>query len=317
MAGITVEEERERRQDLWVDLEAHSLVARARADDLRQRRIYGGAQGIWVDKDRTGQIAGNGGGITVGVLHTGRHYPDDLSEDGVIYHYPKTKRGGARDTAEIEATKSAGRFELPIFVILPGPTHDTRSVRFGWVTDWDDNSNHFLILFGQQKPVYEPPASEAAPFTLFSVESAKRASVRVRPGQQRFRFQVLKEYGAKCAVCSISHSLLLHAAHLCGKAAKGSDDWRNGLPLCATHHLAFDADLFAIDPDTLEIVLADGLDRDTLGVQRTFATIKARPHLDALRWRFEQFNKGMSLEQSYENADASAPLPHSKEDKPQ
>ena len=155
-----------------------------------------------MDKDLTGQIDGNDGGITVGILHTGRHYPDDLSEDGVIYHYPKTKRGGARDTAEIEATKSAGRFELPIFVILPGPTHDTRSVRLGWVTDWDDNSSHFLILFGEQKPSYEPPASEAAPFTLFSVESAKRASVRVRPGQQRFRFQVLKEYGAKCAVCS-------------------------------------------------------------------------------------------------------------------
>jgi hypothetical protein len=164
----------------------------------------------------------------------------------------------------------------------------------GWVTDWDDNSSHFLILFGQQKPVYEPPASDTAPFRLFAGESAKRASVRVRPGQQRFRFQVLKEYGPKCAVCSISHSLLLHAAHLCGKAAKGSDDWRNGLPLCATHHLAFDADLFAIDPDTLKIVLAGGLDRDTLGVQGTLATIRGRPHLDALRWRFEQFNKGLS-----------------------
>src|SRR6516162_7329610 len=151
MADITVEEERKRRLDLWTDLEARDLVARARPEDLRQRRIYGGAQGIWVDKDRTGQIAGNDGGITVGILHTGRHYPDDLSEDGVIYHYPRTKRGGARDTTEIEATKSAGLFELPVFVILPGPTHDTRSVRLGWVTDWDDNSSHFLILFGQQK----------------------------------------------------------------------------------------------------------------------------------------------------------------------
>jgi putative restriction endonuclease len=110
-------------------------------------------------------------------------------------------------------------------------------------------------------------------------------------------------------VCSISHSLLLHAAHLCGKAAKGSDDWRNGLPLCATHHLAFDADLFAIDPDTLEIVLAGELDL----VQRTLATSKGRPHLDALGWRFEQFNKGRSLEPNSESADPSAPLPHPKD----
>jgi hypothetical protein len=57
MADITVGEERKRRLDLWADLEARDLVAKARAEDLRQRHIYGGAQGIWVDKDRTGQIA--------------------------------------------------------------------------------------------------------------------------------------------------------------------------------------------------------------------------------------------------------------------
>lgn len=242
-----------------------------------------------MDKQHTGRIGGNEDGITVSLLHTGEHYPDDLSEDGVIYHYPKTNRG-ARDSSEVEATKNAGRSELPVFVILPGPTHDMRSVRLGWVADWDDNARHFLILFGQQKPAYAAPVSEAAPFSLFGAESSKRASVRVRPGQQMFRFHVLKEYGAKCAVCSITHSLLLHAAHLCGKAAKGSDDWRNGLPLCANHHLAFDADLFAINPDTLEIVIADGLDRAALGIQgRTLPTTRARPHLDALRWRFEQF----------------------------
>src|SRR5215831_16289874 len=127
MADLTVEEERKRRLDLWADLEARDLVARARPEDLRSRRIYGGAQGIWVDKGLTGPIAGNDGGITVGILHTGRHYPDDLSEDGVIYHYPNTKRGGTRDGSEIEATKNAGRSDLPVFVILAGPTHDTRS----------------------------------------------------------------------------------------------------------------------------------------------------------------------------------------------
>jgi putative restriction endonuclease len=96
--------------------------------------------------------------------------------------------------------------------------------------------------------------------------------------------------------------MLLHAAHLCGKAAKGSDDWRNGLPLCATHHLAFDADLFAIHPNTLEIVIAGGLDRDTLGIQgSTLATMRAKPHLDALRWRFGQFT-GQSLEPNSANA---------------
>jgi hypothetical protein len=130
MKGITVQEERDRRLWLWADLDRNNITTRARPDDLRQRRVYGGAQGIWIDKHATGQIVGNEGGATVSILHTGRHYPDDLSDDGVIYHYPKTLRRGLRDSAEIEATKRAARLELPVFVILPGPTADTRSVRF-------------------------------------------------------------------------------------------------------------------------------------------------------------------------------------------
>jgi hypothetical protein len=165
-------------------------------------------------------------------------------------------------------------------------------VRLGWVADWDDLGSRFFIMFGREKPDYEGPASNDAPFAIFGPESSKRASVRVRPGQQKFRFQVFKEYGLKCGVCPISHSLLLHAAHLCGKAHKRSDDWRNGLPLCATHHVAFDADLFAFDPETLDVVLAAGMDRISLGIQAvTLATARGRPHIDALRWRFNEFHR--------------------------
>src|SRR5262245_61965952 len=41
-------------------------------------------------------------------------------------------------------------------------------------------------------------------------------------------------------------------AHL-RKAHHGSDEWRNGLPFCSTHHDAFDAHLFTINPETLAI----------------------------------------------------------------
>jgi len=33
-------------------------------------------------------------GVTVGVLHTGRHYPEDLAPDGIVYHYPVTRQAG-------------------------------------------------------------------------------------------------------------------------------------------------------------------------------------------------------------------------------
>ncbi len=45
----------------------------------------------------------NGIGVTVGLLHTGKAYPDDLDATGVLYHYPSTERVG-HDAAEISAT---------------------------------------------------------------------------------------------------------------------------------------------------------------------------------------------------------------------
>src|SRR5215207_1790959 len=72
---------------------------------LRDLGVYGGAQGIWVDKNRTGPLTPSGVGATVSILHTGRHYPDDLSDEGVIYHYPLTSRSPGRDAGEVAATK--------------------------------------------------------------------------------------------------------------------------------------------------------------------------------------------------------------------
>jgi hypothetical protein len=40
---------------------------------LRARGIYGGAQGIWVDKANTASVSQDGRGVTVSILHTGRH----------------------------------------------------------------------------------------------------------------------------------------------------------------------------------------------------------------------------------------------------
>jgi HNH endonuclease len=51
-----------------------------------------------------------------------------------------------------------------------------------------------------------------------------------------------------------------------GKREKGSDDWRNGLPLCSTHHDAYDAQLFSIDPETLSIVAAPDISPADIGL---------------------------------------------------
>jgi putative restriction endonuclease len=281
------EEELEHRLELWRQLKALGPDD-LEASSLRNLGIYGGAQGIWVDKARTASIASNGSGVTVSLLHTGRHYPDDVSEDGLIYHYPKTARPPSRDAAEVEATKNASRLTLPIFVILPGSTDRTRRVCLGWVEDWDDEAALFLVLLGDAAPTYATAVNQDEPFSLTDDAPMRKAVVNVRGRQQVFRFQVLAQYGTKCAVCSITHPSLIKAAHIRGKREKGSDDWRNGIPLCSTHHDAYDAQLFAIHPDTLSIITGPDVSPAAIGLGTDVLALKhRRPHREALAWRFQ------------------------------
>jgi hypothetical protein len=106
---------------------------------LRDVGIYGGAQGVWVDKEQSVAAAPRTG-VAVGLLHTGSAYADDLADDGVIYHYPSSNRRG-KDRAEIAAVKAAGDLRLPVFVIIySGPGASRRDVRLGWVEGADDRA---------------------------------------------------------------------------------------------------------------------------------------------------------------------------------
>ena len=282
---VNIGDELERRLQLWAQIRAADATD-IEPNMLRSMMVYGGAQGIWVDKKQTAMLSADGRGVTVSILHTGRHYPDDLSDDGVIYHYPTTRRPSGRDAAEVAATKNAADLSLPIFVLLPGKNASRRLVRLGWVVDFDDGSRQFLILFGEEKPKYDPAPASESPFELVGGTASRTATTKVRPGQQRFRFQVLAQYGCKCAVCPITHASLMKAAHIRGKAQNGSDDWRNGIPLCSTHHDAFDAHLFVIDPDTLKIITMPGVSPTSIGVvELMLAPMRCRPHSEALSWR--------------------------------
>jgi hypothetical protein len=109
-------------------------------------------------------------------------------------------------------------------------------------------------------------------------------SVVSRPNQQRFKFAVLKLYGPACAVCDLAVTDLLQAAHLRGKAERGSDDPRNGLVLCALHHVAYDRGLFAIEPASQAVrVLPNGPDSVQLRLTRgSLHHLPRTPHQEAL-----------------------------------
>jgi putative restriction endonuclease len=238
-----------------------------------------------VDVDRTRGIDG-ADGITVSLLHTGRHYTDELSADGVLYHYPGTGRPPGRDRSEIEATKIAGRLRLPIFVITPGVAASSRNVHKGWIEGWDDDAEVFLVTFAEELPARPPGDGGESPFVLETGITRGSRSVVNRPNQQRFKFAVLKLYGSASAVCDLAVTDLLQAAHLRPKADGGSDDPRNGLVLCALHHLAYDRGLWAIEPDSLKVrSLPTGPNALQLRLTRgSLGHLPHRPHKEALRY---------------------------------
>lgn len=289
-----VEQELRWRQQLWEHLRTTPDGPKnVPPSTLHALNIYKGAHGIWVDKSRTAAITPDGYGIAVSLVHSGKSYPDDWSEHGVIYHYPQTKRPG-RDLSEIEATKNASRYSLPVFVITH-TSHSMRDVYLGWVEAWDDQAKQFLVVFDEQFPNTPVPRKQEAaevgendePFVLFSPRKGTQRMVTGRPDQQRFKFQLVKRYGLICAVCGLRTAPLLQAAHIVPKEHHGSDDPRNGLVLCANHHLAFDLALFSIHPESLAIGYQEGYDQEQLQIAyENLCHLPALPHPEALLWRY-------------------------------
>jgi putative restriction endonuclease len=91
---------------------------------------------------------------------------------------------------------------------------------------------------------------------------------------------------------------LLDAAHLRPYRDRGSNDPRNGLVFCATHHRAFDKRLFGIRPSTRELVYrSNGPRASDLAITRSSLDhLPAIPHRDALEWCWEKFERGDAAE---------------------
>lgn len=194
-----VRAEFEHRLGMWVALLDEQGPERVAPSVLRLLGIYGGASGIWADAARTRGIGG-ADSIAVGLLHTGRHYPDDLSDDALLYHYPVTDRPPGRDAAEVRAMKAAGDLRLPVFVVLQEGA--LRTVRKGWVATWDDDEQVALIEFGAAAVrVPSGDTVDAEPFELFEDQRRVIRRTRGRANQQRFKVQVIQRYGGASAFC--------------------------------------------------------------------------------------------------------------------
>src|SRR5690242_1625845 len=128
VATQAIGDERQRRRSMWEALVARGGPLGVAPSLLRELGIYGGAAGIWVNAPRTRQVSSGSSGVTVALLHTGKSYPDDLDDTGLLYHYPLTNRPG-HDFAEVTATKAALALRLLVFVITPARDQRFRDVR--------------------------------------------------------------------------------------------------------------------------------------------------------------------------------------------
>ncbi len=286
----TPEQEMLWRDVMWEELKAHPQWPDLPAEVLRKRDIYGGAAGIWFDSTRTRLITPTG--IAVSVLHTGHHYADDLEEDGIIYHYPTTNRHQSSDTNEIESVKMAQKLGIPIFVIIKNGQH--RRVKRAYVTGSDDRSRLFLFEFAEQPPqVLAIELDHSTPFKAKVARNVSHAQVVRAERSSRFKFEVIQRYGSKCVLSGLSVVEMLDGAHVIPVSNGGSDDVRNGLLLSASIHRAFDAYLWAINPETMKIETRDkgpSLKQMKIEVPSLEGAI-VLPHPETLEIRYELFRK--------------------------
>ncbi len=83
----------------------------------------------------------------------------------------------------------------------------------------------------------------------------RSAVVSVRNGQDAFRKQLLRLYGLSCAVTGPCPVPVLQAAHLRKFADHESHDPAQGILLRTDLHQLFDAEMMAVDPITMTVVI--------------------------------------------------------------
>jgi predicted restriction endonuclease len=278
------------RERTWRELQAKFKGQDIPAHVLRDTyRIYGGAGRIWVDRERTGKISNDASGITVSLFQKDTQSRDD--ESSVVFPYPVTNRRGGQDDHEITATKNAKKFNIPVFVITTSKKDPTRrDVKKGFVRDWDDSNRTFLIECGRVPEYTKDGAfSEEIPFSLN--QKRKRSGSSRTEITPRFSFDVFKRYGRCCAVCSMKVGGIVAAVHIKPVSENGSDDPRNGIPLCQNHHAAFDQCYFSINPGSYQIVTSEnGPSRKDLEIEdEDISKLKALPDRMALQWHYKRF----------------------------
>jgi putative restriction endonuclease len=285
----SIEREISRRLDLWEKLQRSPNWPLLSAQEVRDLRVLGGFSGVWVDKTVTSTVAPEG--VAVGLLHTGKHYDDDVDETGILYHYPTTDRTASRDANEIQAIKNAKLFGIPVFVIRN--IGGAKKVELAWLNDFDDDLRICVLTFHGVLPEQNSFAinnSVTSSPILFGPRRVTKSSVERAERDPLFKFNILKRFEGKCLITNIDVTEMLDAAHIIPVASGGTEDPNNGLLLSASVHRALDAGLWAINPISLRIeTKASGPDAERMKLDQIDLSNSSRLlNREALEFRYEK-----------------------------
>lgn len=151
----------------------------------------------------------------------------------------------------------------------------------------DEVLRYEIQLYTQVMNVFQPFVKEES--ITYNTTMPKR--------DRAFRDIVVHEYDFSCAVCEtkfhLNNLIEATAAHIIPKHKDGSDDPRNGLALCRTHHWAFDCGIFTLT-DNYEVLLsplaeqADSHNFTLLEMEKKPILLPSNetvyPHQEAIKW---------------------------------
>ncbi|MBD2148679.1 HNH endonuclease [Pseudanabaena sp. FACHB-1277] len=128
-------------------------------------------------------------------------------------------------------------------------------------------------------------------------ERTNRAIVQ-RQGQPKFRSDLLKAYGGKCAITDCDAESALEAAHIFSYLGADTNHVTNGLLLRADIHTLFDLYLISIDPDTSKVVVSSSL-LNTCYKELNGKPLKsprdyASPSPEAIASHYEKFSRNQN-----------------------